>query len=175
MIEIDYVKSRTQPQTLRLSYEEFLRMIHEPNTRMAIQQVRDYHNAEAKGWLPGICWQATFEPSYRKEANAVSNGLFALDIDHIGHDEVYQLWKRTEPNLDVLGIVCFHRSPSGDGAHIVALCQEGFTTIAENQAWLAAQLETPYDTNCHDMARLFYISVPEDFYYVDYETLFDQN
>ena len=103
----------------------------------------------------------------------VDQNVLTLDIDHIGHDEVFQLWKRTEPRIDELDILCFHRSPSGDGARVVALCQPQFETIAENQAWLAAQLATPYDAACHDLARLFFVSIPEDFFYVDRNTLFE--
>lgn len=173
MIPIDCVRDVMHNQTSLLTRDLFYRMLNEPNTRMAIEQVRSYKNAAAKRWLPGICWQATFAPGYRKEANARPNGIFALDIDHIGHPQVFELWQRAEPRIDELDILCFHRSPSGDGARVVALCQPQFETIAQNQAWLAAELGTAYDAACHDLARLFFVSVPEDFYYVDYDSLFN--
>ena len=172
MIGMDCVRDVLHNQTSPLTRDLLCRFLSEPNTRMAIEQVRSHGNAAAKRWLPGICWQATFRPAYRKEQHAQPNGVFALDVDHIGYEGVDALWRRTEPRIDELDILCFHRSPSGDGARVVALCQEGFQTIAENQAWLAARLETPYDAACHDLARLFFVSVEEDFYYVDWETMF---
>ena len=81
MIPIDCVRDVMHNQTSLLTLDLFMRMLNEPNTRMAIEQVRDHKNAGAKRWLPGICWQATFAPGYRKEANARPNGIFALDID----------------------------------------------------------------------------------------------
>lgn len=173
MIPIDFVTYVGATETIRLSRPVFDQMLDAFGTRMLVEAVRG-GRPEQKRNLMGICWQATFKPAHRKEKNAQPNGLFALDIDHIGHDAVTDLWQRTMPRTDELDIVCFHRSPSGDGARVVALCQPQFETIAENQYWLASALQTPYDAACHDLARLFFVSVREDFYFIDYETLFNQ-
>ena len=38
---------------------------------------------------------------------------------------------------------------------------------------LTAKLNTPYDPNTHDLARIGFVSVREDWYYIDNETLFE--
>jgi hypothetical protein len=37
---------------------------------------------------------------------------------------------------------------------------------------MAGEIGCQYDAVCKDWARLFFFSVAEDFYYVDWETLF---
>ena len=172
MIKIDYMRFVNDIQTRLLTRPVFDAMIDSKGTCFYIDLIRD-GKPEYKHKLPGICWQASYAQALRCEANARPNGLFALDIDHIGAEAVDELWARTRPRIDALDIVCFHRSPSGDGAHLVSMCQNQFDTIAENQAWLAGELKTPYDAACHDLARLFFVSKRDDFYYIDYETLFE--
>jgi hypothetical protein len=38
---------------------------------------------------------------------------------------------------------------------------------------MAGELRCIHDPVCKDWARLYFISVSEDFYYVDWETLFE--
>jgi hypothetical protein len=83
----------------------------------------------------------------------------------------YRLFKA---RIDELDIVCVHQTPSADGLRVVALCQPQFSTLAENQAWLASEICCGYDAVCKDWARLFFLSVEEDFFYIDWETLFDE-
>lgn len=136
-------------------------------------------DADAKLNLPAVSWQcAGFKNGVRKNADAVPNGLFALDIDHVSQQNLAgistprQLFESFEPRIDELDIVCVHQTPSADGLRVVALCQPQFSTIAENQAWLAQEIGCGYDAVCRDWARLFFLSVPADFYYFDWETLF---
>ena len=178
MIPIQYVRSvtaRTEP----LTREVFEEMMRSERTRTAIEQCRGGNLEKAKRLLPGICWQAAaFKDNRRIDANAESNGLFALDIDHIcsqGLEDIgtpHDLWKSFEGRIDELGIVCVHQTPSADGLRVVALCQPQFRSIAENQAWLADEIHCIHDAVCRDWARLYFISVEEDFFYVDWETLF---
>lgn len=178
MIPTHYVKSvtaRTEPLT-RKAFEE---MIRSAKTHSIIEQCRHGNLEKAKRLLPGICWQAAaFKDNRRIDANAVGNGLFALDVDHISRQGLkdiktpHQLWKSFEHRIDELGLVCVHQTPSGDGLRVVALCQPQFRSIAENQAWLADKINCIHDPVCRDWARLYFISVEEDFYYVDWETMF---
>lgn len=117
-----------------------------------------------------VCWQCSYRDGKRSNENAIPNGLFGIDIDakdFYAGDDPDKLWERIKPHIDDLGIVVVHRSISGNGMHIVALCRPGFTTIAENQAWLAQYLHTGYDTACHDWARCFILAPRDYFYFVD--------
>lgn len=136
-------------------------------------------DADAKLHLPAVSWQcAGFKNGVRKNADAVPNGLFALDIDHVSQQNLAgittprQLFESFEQRIDELDIVCVHQTPSADGLRVVALCQPQYATLADNQAWLAGQIGCGYDAVCRDWARLFFLSVPADFYYFDWETLF---
>lgn len=181
MIQIDYVRQITQ-QPERLNREIFEGMIRSGQVRRCVEGFRQAPSGEEadalKRQMPGVCWQATYGGGKRTDANAVPNGLFALDIDHIaamglvdcaGPDD---LWKRIRDRIDELDIVCVHKTISGDGLRIVALCQPQFRSIAENQAWLAGAIGCGYDVVCRDWARVSFVSVEEDFFYVDWETMF---
>lgn len=168
MIPIDYMET---PWALpkRLTESVLMYLFQQMNTRMTVEAVRAGHT-EMKRTLPGICWQATFGGQRRLDRNATPNGLFGLDIDHI--EAPYTLWKTFEKRVDELDIVCVHQTPSGKGLRVVALCQPQFDSIAENQAWLAGEIGTTYDATCRDLARLYFVSVAEDLWYLDNDTLF---
>ena len=181
MIAIDFVNS-VQGSTRRLTKADFLRMTEAPYTRSLIERCRCgsvREMEEAKRLLPGICWQATYKDNRRIETGAQPNGLCALDIDHISRQKIpnistpEELWQSFKERVDELDIVCVHKTPSSDGLRVVFFCQPQFQTIAENQAWLAGELRCIHDPVCKDWARLYFISVSEDFYYVDWETLFE--
>lgn len=178
MIQIDYVSKVSAP-TQRLTRKAFRQMIESPEVRFLIEDCRNGELEQKKRLLPGICWQATFKDGKRTEAHAQPNGVFALDIDHIsrmkmrGVETPLDLWLSMKERTEELDILCVHQTPSADGLRVVALCQPQFGSIAENQAWLASELRCTYDPVCKDWARLFFISIPEDFYYIDEETLFD--
>ena len=180
MIQIDYVKN-VRSRCERLSKELFIGLINSAEVRRWSDYARldeDGALERAKGELPGICWQATFKEGRRTDANAQPNGLCALDIDHIrqmglpGISTPEELWLSFRDRAEALDIVCVHKTPSGDGLRVVFLCQPQFQTLAENQAWLAGEIRCIHDPVCKDWARLYFISVPEDFYYIDWETLF---
>ena len=73
-----------------------------------------------------------------------------------------------------LDIVAIHISPSGTGVHVVALCNPACNSIAEDQARLAHLLGTSYDTVCKDAARVFFVTPREDWLYLDYKTLLQE-
>lgn len=114
--------------------------------------------------LPIVTWQAYFPNGRRKNDEAVPSGLFMLDIDHV--DEPNKLYyTKITSRIDELGIMVVHKTPSTKGLRIVAKCRPEFTTIAENQQWLANELGLEeFDEACNDLARASYI-VPEDYFY----------
>ena len=73
-----------------------------------------------------------------------------------------------------LDIVAIHISPSGTGVHVVALAQPYCNSIAEDQERLAKLLGTSYDKVCHDTSRIFFVTPREDWLYLDYKTLFQE-
>lgn len=114
--------------------------------------------------LPIVTWQAYFPNGRRKNDEAQPSGLFMLDIDHVDEPNKIYYTKITS-RIDELGIMVVHKTPSTKGLRIVAKCRPEFTTIAENQQWLAAQLGLEeFDEACNDLARASYI-VPEDYFY----------
>ena len=90
------------------------------------------------------------------------SGLFALDIDHI--DQPDTLFHTFEDRLEELGIYIVHKTPSTKGLRVVALCRPEHETIADNQAWLAKELNVEHDACTRDLARLSFL-VPESYFY----------
>ncbi len=156
-----------------------------------------------KRFLPAVTWQATFNGKLRKDENATLNGLFCLDVDihheerfkdilqKQGTDAAYawaereakaraKNWALMQKDEDAcpdgikdLSIVAVHVSPSGTGVHVVAIWDELYKTIEEQQKSLAAKLGTSYDPVCKDKARIFFLTPRKDWTYIDYETLFN--
>lgn len=178
-MEITHFKNALSKEAQPLTKELFISLIQSPSTRSLLNRFRG-GDESAKKLLPAVSWQcAGFKNGTRKNADAIPNGLFGLDIDHIkamnlpGITTPRELYESFKDRIDELDIVCVHQTPSADGLRVVALCQPQFSTIAENQAWLAQEIGCGYDTVCCEWARLYFLSVAEDFYYVDWETLFD--
>ena len=156
-----------------------------------------------KRFLPAATWQARFDGRMRKDENARLTGLFCLDVDihheptfkdllqKQGTDAAYawaereakaraKNWAAMQKAEDAcpdgtrdLSIVAIHVSPSGTGVHVVAVWDELFGTIEEQQKSLAAKLGTSYDPVCKDKARIFFLTPRKDWTYIDYETLFN--
>ena len=156
-----------------------------------------------KTQLPAITWQARFGGKLRKDENARLSGLFCLDVDihheeefkrrikHEGVEEAYK-WAEQEAKARAkqwaamqriedaypdgtrdLSIVAIHISPSGTGVHVVAVWDELFDTIEQQQKSLADKLGTSYDAVCKDRARIFFLTPRKDWTYIDYQTLFN--
>lgn len=184
MIKLEYFENVRDNTPHPLTIETLRRLIREPWTRTCVEKFRSTGDDQWKRKLPGITWQATFPSGIRSNTGAQCTGLFMLDVDHISQchpqqivrdalNTPLQMYRETiAPRIDDLNIVCVHGSPGGDGIHVIACAREGLTTILDNQKWLAAQLGTPFDAACNDLARLSLISIPEDFFYLDRETLF---
>lgn len=169
MTQIDYAPSM-MARTRRLTPEKLMQLIDSPWIARQCKAVQEGHGDKRR--IPGVCWQAWYDDNERKNEKAHSNGLFAIDIDHV---DVDALWQRIKGREEELDIYIVHRSPGGDGMHIVAGLHEGLATIAENQAWLARQLGTPYDAVCKDWARYYCLSPRDYFYYINLDLFGDDN
>ena len=117
---------------------------------------------DRKRELPAACWQAAFGGKKRSNAHAQPSGLFALDIDHIESPEA--LFESFKHRLSELGIYIVHKTPSTRGLRIVALCRPEFSSISDNQAWLAKEIGVEHDAVTRDFARLSFL-VPESYFY----------
>lgn len=168
--EIDFVKDSFSKPWPVYDGNHLLQLMKEPSVEVDIRNIREGHD-EAKRYLPAIIWGGHFEHQRRRDAECVPSGLFCLDIDHITKDgsegarRYYQ--EHFAGREDELDIVFAHVSPSGDGLHVVALCQQGFSTIADNQAWLAGQAGSVYDPVCKNIGRIYYLSTESDIIFDD--------
>ncbi|MBQ8051161.1 MAG: hypothetical protein IJ197_06250 [Bacteroidaceae bacterium] len=160
--DVDYVFNAYRAETHPVGSADTLRhiMAQLPTDRTRLRQLKNL------GELPAVTWCASFSDHRRHLASAQSSGLFCQDIDHVGPARQYyqQHFAGREDELDIL---LAHISPGGEGLHVVALCQPQFSTIAQNQAWLAGETGTTYDAQCHDLSRMFYLSTAEDILFND--------
>lgn len=154
-----------------LCREQFEQLIREPWLSRLSEEIAA-GNLDRKRELPAVCWQAAFGGEKRSNKTARPSGLFALDIDHIEKPEV--LFYTFEDRIGELGIYVVHKTPSTHGLRIVALCRPEFSTIAENQAWLASQLNVEHDACTRDFARLSFL-VPENYFYHYNPNIFTDN
>ena len=89
-----------------------------------------------KRGLPGLTWQAHCPGGRRLNSDAVLSGLFILDLDHVAHPRELFLSK-VIPQVNELGVMAAHVTPSLEGLRLVARMRPGLATIEENQRWLA--------------------------------------
>lgn len=159
------------------------RVLGSSKTKECVEKYRATGDDAFKKQLPFFCPQAAFPRGERKEAQAVSSGLFAIDIDdhdgHLGFDPQHTWETHIKPYLkENLGdVLMVYRTAGGRGMRVVAVrpvgmsiqsCQEKlFQRISQGQ--LPEEL---LDTKCHDMARAFFLSSDEDVFYLDYDRLF---
>ena len=144
-----------------LTREMFESLIRQPWLVNLAKDIAD-GNLDKKRDLPAACWQASFNGNKRANQNAQPSGLFALDVDHI--DDPLALYETFKERINDLGIYIVHKTPSTRGLRIVALCRPEFTTISDNQAWLAKDIGVEHDAVTRDFARLSFL-VPESYFY----------
>ena len=159
-MNIDYCPNCHQ-LPVPLSRETFEQIVREPHLKALCDQIAA-GNLNLKRDLPAVCWQAAFGGERRSNKTARPSGLFALDIDHI--DQPDTLFHTFEDRLEELGIYIVHKTPSTKGLRVVALCRPEHETIADNQAWLAKELNVEHDACTRDLARLSFL-VPESYFY----------
>lgn len=167
-MKFSYFTSVKSASGIECTPEVLLSATHDPNLMSTCSAIAYCTDADQRGklkkQLPIITWQAYFPNGSRKNAEAIASGLFMLDIDHV--DEPNRLYyDKVAPLIDELGIMVVHKTPSTKGLRIVAKCHPEFTTIAENQQWLAGRLGLQeFDEACNDLARASYL-VPEQYFY----------
>lgn len=144
-----------------LTQDIFEQLIHQPWLTAICNEIAA-GNLDRKRDLPAVCWQAAFGGEKRSNQNARPSGLFALDVDHIDQPDV--LFHNFENRIAELGIYIVHKTPSTHGLRVVARCRPEFITIADNQAWLAREIQVEHDACTHDLARLSFL-VPENYFY----------
>lgn len=155
--------------------------------------------------LPAVCYQATFREStskagnrgqWRKQGEAVLNGLFMLDIDHIEGDPRalvngwMERWKAEHADIfkdctthgeeirawcDALGILLVSVTSSGEGLRLVCKADVPTGNLADNQHRLARELDVICDEACKDASRLSFVPTWDDIIYSDYKTLLTYN
>lgn len=168
MLKIDYIENLSCTNTKELSKEQFESLIDRADLDVLARRLESGEwSDEAKRRAPAVLWQASFREHRRTSQNAVPNGLFGLDVDHLPGDPD-EAWRRlAEGRTEALGIVLGHKSIGGHGLHVVAQCRPGLRTLAENQLWLAEELQLPYDEKCKDWARCWILAPRRYFYFVD--------
>ncbi len=155
--------------------------------------------ARLKSSLPLIIYQATFDETeskggvkaaWRKQSAARLNGLFMLDVDHVDTPkEMFEGWVRDHVAqhaelqgllpveqrsafCDSLGILLVHVTPSGHGLRFVAKADVERGNLADNQHWLAQQLNVTVDEACKDASRCSFCPGFEDLLFIKQVELF---
>ena len=144
-----------------LTQDTFEQLIRQPWLTAICNEIAT-GNLDRKRELPAVCWQAAFGGEKRSNQNARPSGLFALDIDHIEQPEL--LFRSFSGRIQELGIYIVHKTPSTHGLRVVARCRPEYSTIADNQAWLAREINVEHDACTRDLARLSFL-VPENYFY----------
>lgn len=168
--KIDYIDSSFDTKPKLVTNPQFiLSLMRLPAVQCDIRNIRNGME-KAKQYLPAVVWGGHFLHGRRKQDEVESSGLFCQDIDHIatsplGCAEYYK--EHFRGREDELGIVFAHISPSGTGLHVVCLCPEGMTSIADCQRWLASETGSDYDPVCKDMGRIYYLGVESEILYND--------
>ena len=135
--------------------------------------------------LPAVVWAAKFSDDKRHAETAEPTGLAYIDIDHISQwatsipadikDKATALYCDKFAGLeDELGIVHAQISPSGDGLHIVFIPENGGSIEEAQKAFAEKAGLEQYDTQCHDISRLLFLSHAEDTLYDVLDTLYDE-
>ena len=138
---------------------------------------RDKSNLKKR--LPGITFQADFVEStskkgykglWRKNAAAILNGLYMVDVDHVEHPK--ELWESVADQAIQRGVLLAFVTASGEGLKLVAKADATVGNIAANQRNLCTALQLPLDEACKDAARLSFAPSSEDILYINEEELF---
>lgn len=140
------------------TYEKFLDATESKSVAAKARAIKDgsANKDKLKSELPAVTWQAYFPNGKRISREAIPSGLYMLDIDHI--DNPNQIYiEKIAGRLHELDIVLVHVTISTKGLRIVAQCQPQFSSIEDNQRWLASELGLDYDGVCKDWARASFL------------------
>ena len=127
--------------------------------------------------LPGLTFQATFEPSlsakgykgvWRKQSAARLNGLYVCDFDHIEHPhKIYADWMRDKGDIIKDNVLLCFITASNRGLKVVAKADPERGNLIDNALWLAGQLGLETDEACKDASRLSFCPGMNDILYID--------
>ena len=93
----DYVNRAKDNHPKPLTREIFDSLLNGMDVRMNVEKVRE-HKPDAEQYkrlLPGIAWQSQFNGQIRADSNALSTGIFCLDVD-IHHEDRFKELLQTE-------------------------------------------------------------------------------
>ena len=147
------------------------------------QQKKEWEQMKsaAKKGIPALVFQAYFietkskkgyTGTWRKNAAAVLNGLYMLDVDHIENgDKANDILDKARRFYGSHILLAFFTA-SGHGLKFVAKADTSVGNIADNQRWLAARLGCQFDEACKDAARLSFCPAKSDIIYINDE-IFD--
>ena len=119
--------------------------------------------AKLKKTLPAFTPQATYTKKRLNPYITGYNQLVILDIDHVGKREL----ERIAPlATEAPYTVAYFRSPSGDGAKLIAYAATSETATPGNHRrvyeavsrWYATRLDVELDTSGSDIGRLCFVS-----------------
>ncbi|MDD2953808.1 MAG: BT4734/BF3469 family protein [Parabacteroides sp.] len=119
--------------------------------------------------LPAFTAQATYLKSRLDSHLTHYNQLVILDIDHAGEQELARIAPLA---TEAPYTVAYFRSPSGDGAKIIAYAATDEAATPDNHRrvyqavsrWYAARLGVEMDTSGSDIGRLCFVSDDPDLY-----------
>lgn len=153
------------------TYEKFLAVTESSGLSQLCNEIAAEEDADRRGEmkkkLPIITWQAYFEGK-RIAKDAKPSGLFMLDIDHV--DNPFLLYTKKMCGSGWLTehkVVFVAKTASCHGLRVVALCRSEFSSIEENQRWLAAELGVEFDSVCKDFARSSFVTPSDYTYFMD--------
>lgn len=150
------------------TYDKFLDATESKSVAAKARAIKDgsANKDKLKSELPAVTWQAYFPNGKRISREAIPSGLYMLDIDHIENpNQVYI--EKIAGRLHELDIVLVHVTISTKGLRIVANCQPQFSSIEDNQRWLASELGLDYDGVCKDWARASFLVPYTYFLYME--------
>lgn len=142
------------------------KIINDIRTQSLIHDYRDKGDADAKKWLPAICFTGICTKT-RAIAHTIPTQLVMIDIDHC--NDPMGAWKAI---AELLGsewikknMMVVHITPSGKGLHII-FANQGYETLQENMDWFAETCQIAkygdYDSSCKDCSRVSFAFLPED-------------
>ena len=136
----------------KASMAAYRQLLAENHVEEILADVKQNKNLDRKKELPvWLPLAQSFNNGTRKAEDAVSSGLYFLDIDEKGLTE--QLWQKVQDEnlIEEFRIVYFAES-AGGGTHIWAWRTPGLS-IEENIQKLASRLGVSYDSHVTDLAR----------------------
>ena len=176
---VNHLKHTTVDGMIR-SEEELRNFLRQPIVANLITRNRNGEKGCKEG-LPAIIWQglpvAPTEPNSRLQRNMVSNGLYLIDLDHIGEaeDDKWTALKVAETiqaysDFELWNVRLMFITPSGRGLKIVAEMDQYDADIRECQKAFVQHFtpcERWFDLVNIDFSRLAFCPLMEEVIFLD--------